>query len=93
MSDGHLLEGLALEAVAGADRDLVELVEDVELRDRERVEAVDAHGVAHRDRVEPAAAPRPAGGRAVLAAALAQIARPRAPSSRVGNGPVPTRVQ
>ena len=83
-------------AIAGADLDLLEAVEHVELGQRERVEAVDARARSARDRVVPAAAARPAGRRAVLLAALAQpIAqlagqlgrqRPFADARRVGLG-------
>ena len=59
-------------AVTGAQGDLVEAVEHVELGDRERVEAVHAHRVAHHHRVVPAAPARAPGRGAVLAAALAQ---------------------
>ena len=67
------MEHLAFVAVAGADRDLGERVEHVELGEGERVEAVDAHRVADDDGVEPAAAARAAGGGAELLAALADL--------------------
>ena len=73
---------------------VVEAVEHVELGERQRVEPVDAHAVADGDRVVPAAAPRPAGDRAVLVAAVAQPVahlagqlgrqRPLADARRVG---------
>src|SRR5919106_3727787 len=56
------------QAVAHADRKLVELGEDVELCQRERRDPVDAHGEPERDEVEPAAAALAARDRAELPA-------------------------
>src|SRR4029079_4921513 len=47
--------------------------QDVELGDRQRRHRVDARGVAQGDQVQPARAPRPPGGGAELAAALADL--------------------
>ena len=55
--------------VRDADLQGLALIEHVELGQRHGVETVDAGGVASDHRVEPAAAPRPAGGRAVFVAA------------------------
>src|SRR5262249_14934666 len=64
---------LLLTAVARADLDRLEAAEDVELRDHERGHRVQPRGVLERDEVEPAGAPRAPGGRADLAAALADL--------------------
>ena len=71
-SDGNSVSVRLPQRVRRADLDALEAVEHVELGQRQRVEAVDADAVAHGDRVVPAAAPRPAGDRAVLVAAVAQ---------------------
>ena len=55
------------------DLDLVEPVKHVELGQRDAVDTAGDHGLAHQHRVEPAAAPRPSGHRAELAAALAHL--------------------
>src|SRR6185312_5095952 len=69
---GQVVVCLPPALVAGADLDLVEPVEHVELGQRDAVNPADAAGLAHQHRVEPAAAPRPAGDGAELAAALAE---------------------
>ena len=83
-------------AIGGADLDLVEPVEHVELGQRDAVDAADLDRLAHHHRVEPAAAARPAGDDAELAAAFAegladlvrQLGRERAAADpgRVGLG-------
>ncbi len=60
--------------IGGADLDLVEAVEHVELGQRDAVDAADLDRLAHQRGVEPAAAPRPAGDGAELVAALAEPA-------------------
>ena len=62
----------AIQPIAGADFDLVEAVEDVELGQREAIDAADAHGLAHQHGIEPAAAARPSGHNAELLAPLAE---------------------
>ena len=52
--------------------DLGEAVEHVELGQRDAVDAVDLHRLADQHGIEPAAAARPAGDGAELAAALAE---------------------
>ena len=70
-----------VQAIADANLDLVEAVEDIELGQRQPVDAAGAHRLAHQHRVEPAAAPRPPGDRAEFAAALAdQLRRSRCPA-------------
>src|SRR6202008_331437 len=69
---GELGERAVAAGVGRAARALFETVEDVALGYPRALGAVDAPGVADRDRIDPAAAPRPAGDGAVLAAALAQ---------------------
>jgi hypothetical protein len=56
------------ELVAHAHADLLEPVEDVELRDAEARDAVDEHGALQRRGVEPAAAAEPSGDDALLLA-------------------------
>src|SRR3954466_8864437 len=59
-------------AIPGADVEVAEAGEHVELGDREMRERVDPGGIAQREEADPAAAPRAAGRRAVLPARLAQ---------------------
>ena len=69
---GDVVGHLAVDLVADADGDLVELVEDVHLGDDQPLGAVDQVGVAEQRKVEPAAAARTAGDGAVLLAAGAE---------------------
>jgi hypothetical protein len=76
VGDGEGGEGvprLAADLVAGADADLVEFVQDVELGDRQLVEAVEHDGGAQDGQVEPAGAAGTAGHGAEFVAALAQM--------------------
>src|SRR5436305_14735840 len=76
MRDGEgweRLPELAADVVADADRDLVELVEHVQLRQRDRVEAVEHGRGAEDGEVEPAGAARAAGDRTELVAARAEV--------------------
>src|SRR6185503_164915 len=59
---------LAVEPIAGADLDLGQTVEDVELRQAETRDAVREHRAPQQHGVEPAAAPRPARRRTELVA-------------------------
>src|SRR5262249_54894571 len=68
----EVLEHLAAVAVGGADLDLVEAVEDVELGEGDPGNAGDLDRLPHHDGVEPAAATLAPGDDAELAAALAQ---------------------
>src|SRR3954469_9295265 len=68
-----LEDRLLLAAVARRHEDPVETAEHVELGDGQVGEAVDPRGEAQRYEVEPAGTPRPAGRRAVLATAGAQL--------------------
>src|SRR5205814_4749840 len=61
------------DVVAGADGDLVELVEDVELRQGEGVEAVEHRRGPHDREVEPAGTAGAAGDGAELVAAAAEV--------------------
>src|SRR4051794_9512113 len=65
---GQIVDDAAVELVAGADLDLLEAVEDVELGQRDALDAAGPHGLAHQHGVEPAAAPRPSGDDAELLA-------------------------
>jgi hypothetical protein len=67
-----MVERLAVEAVAGADFQLVEPVEHVELGQRDPGDSRDPAGLAHQRGVEPAAAALAPGHRAELMAALAE---------------------
>src|SRR6185437_15798321 len=67
-----------IQAVAYADRDVLERIEHIELGDDERLEAVEQRGVAEQRGVEPADAAGPPGDAAELVAALAQLVRLRA---------------
>ena len=69
---GEMVERLAAQGVAGADPDLVEPVEHVELGQRDAGDARRPPGLADQHRVEPAAAALAPGHRAELAAALAE---------------------
>ena len=60
-------------AIAGADLDLVEAVQHVELGQRDAVDAAGDAGLAHQHGVEPAAAALAPGHGAELVAALAQL--------------------
>src|SRR5690242_14377695 len=66
-----MVERLAVDRVAGADLQLLEAVEDVELGEGDAIDAGDLDRLAHERRVEPAAAAAAAGDGAELAAALA----------------------
>src|SRR5258705_8936471 len=70
----QMVDFLAVQGIAGADLDRIEAIENVELGHRQPVDAAGPHGLAHQHRLEPAAAPRPAGIGAALAAALADPA-------------------
>ena len=69
---GNFIGHLPVDLVADADGNFFELVENIQLGDHQPLRAVDLVGVAQHRNVEPAAAPRTAGYRAVLVAALAQ---------------------
>src|SRR5438874_3297619 len=58
------------DAIAGADSDRRQAVEDVELSDGQAVDAVQLEGSRQRRNVEPAATPRAAGDRPEFVAAL-----------------------
>src|SRR5439155_25886081 len=60
------------ELVLHADRNLRQMIEDIELGDDQSAEIIQAGAVARRGHVEPAAAPGAARDRAVLAAALTE---------------------
>src|SRR5262249_57854003 len=60
------------EAIAGADLDLLEAVEHIELGERDAVDARGLHRLAHHHRIEPAAAPLPARHHAEFLAALSE---------------------
>ena len=61
---GNFVGDFAVDLVADADGNLVELVEHVELGDDQPLGAVDLVGVAEQGNVEPAAAAGAAGDRA-----------------------------
>src|SRR5580698_3058406 len=69
---GKIVDLLAVELVTDADLNLVESVEDIQLRQREAVDAAGPHRLAHQHCVEPPAAPRPSGHDAEFLAALAK---------------------
>ncbi len=69
---GHLGDDVRSALIRRAHLQLIEAVEHVELGDGDRGHPVDADRVADRHGVEPSAASRPARGRAVLLARLAQ---------------------
>src|SRR6185437_8622081 len=48
---------LAVQGVAGADLDLVEAIENIELGQREAIDAAGADGLTHQHGVEPADSP------------------------------------
>src|SRR6185312_7962792 len=66
------IEHLFPEAIAGADLDLLEAVEHVELGQRDAVDAGGLHRLAHHHRIEPAAAPLAPRDHAEFLAALAE---------------------
>ncbi len=70
--------GRAVQAVAGAELQLIHAGEHVELGERHGGQPVHPRGHPQRRQIEPAAAPRPAGGRAELGAGLAQLLADRA---------------
>src|SRR5438270_12257244 len=55
LARGQVVDLLAVQPVGGADLDLLEAVEDVELGQRQPVDAAGAHRLAPQHRVEPAA--------------------------------------
>ena len=63
-----MLEQLAIEAVARADLDLVEAIEDVELGERQLGEAVQPNRLTQHHTIEPTGPPTPPGDRAELLA-------------------------
>src|SRR6185503_9044036 len=69
----EMLDALALQLVADADRELREAVEHVELGERDAVDAADAHRLAHHRGVEPAAAALPPRDGAELVPARAEL--------------------
>src|ERR1700730_2720180 len=69
----QVMQYLAAPAIGGANLDLGEGVEHVELGERDAGDAAYLHRLAHHDRVEPAAAPFAPSDDAELAAALAQL--------------------
>ena len=70
---GERPPALAADVVFGADGDLVELVEHVELGQRHGVDAIEHDGGAQHGEVEPAGAARASGHRPELISALAQM--------------------
>jgi len=64
----HVRHRLAIQRVARAYLDLLQLVQHIQLGDDETVEAVDGGGVLQQRHVEPAAAARPAGDRSEFVA-------------------------
>src|ERR1051325_2370014 len=72
-SGGERVPALAAHVVRGADADLFERVEDVELRERDGVEAVQRRGRAQHRQIEPARAARASRHRAEFVAALAEV--------------------
>ena len=81
---GDFVGDLAVDLVADADRNLVQLVENVELGDHQPLGAVHLVGVAQQRNIEPAAAAGASGDGAVLVAARAQHDRRRRRESRWG---------
>src|SRR5205814_483976 len=69
----QVIVALPANAIGGADLDLVEAVEHIELGQGDAVDAADPDRLAHRHRIEPAAAPRPSGNGAELAAAITEL--------------------
>src|SRR6185503_6893917 len=69
---GKILDFPPVEPVADAHLDLVEAVQDVELGQRQPIDSAGARRLPDQHRVEPAAAPRPPGHDAELAAALSE---------------------
>ena len=67
-----MVDGLAVQAIAGAHLELVEAVEHVELGQRDAGDAAGPYRLAHHHGVEPAAAALAPGDRAEFVAALAQ---------------------
>src|SRR6185437_6437648 len=70
---GKFGEYVLAHAIRGAESDLVQGIQHVELGDRKVRESVDAHRVAHDYCVEPAAAPRTSGSRAKFIPELAHL--------------------
>lgn len=70
---GDFVGDVAVDFVAGADGNLGELVEDVELGDDEPLGGVDLVGIAEQRNVEPAAATLAPGDSAELIAATADV--------------------
>src|SRR5690606_19345807 len=68
----EVIECAAVQPIAGADPDLFETVEHVQLGERDAGDARDRAGLADQHGIEPAAAALAAGDGAELAAALAQ---------------------
>ena len=66
-------EYLAVDAVSGADFQLRQPVQHVELGQGDPIDAADLHRLPHQHRVEPAAAPPPPRDRAELVAPVARI--------------------
>src|SRR5665213_2588300 len=66
-----MVERRAAPAIAGADLELGEAVQHVELGQRDAVDAGDLHRLAHHHRVEPPTAPLAPGDHAELLAARA----------------------
>ena len=69
----HGVDRVAVGVVLGADLDLGERVEHVELGERELGERVEAHGLAQHHAVEPAGAPAATGDGAELAADVDEL--------------------
>ena len=82
----------AVDAVGGADFQLIEAAQHVEQHDRDRIHATQPAGVPHGHHIEPAAAPRAARNGAVFIAAVAQVLAGGVVLLG-GNGPPPTRVE
>src|SRR6185312_185979 len=70
---GKFGEHVLAHAIRGAESDLVQRIQHVELGDCKIRESVDAHRVAHDYRVEPAAAPRTSRSRAKFIPELAHL--------------------
>src|SRR5690349_21319704 len=67
-----IIDHFAVEFVAGANLDLLEAIEDIELCERDPADAVIGNRLAHQHRVEPAATALAPGNRPELVTALAQ---------------------
>ena len=76
MSVGRTREAwkfLAVDEVLDRDLNLIEVVQDVQLRQVQAVVPVDEARVLHHDQVQPAAAPPPPRRRAILASDFLEV--------------------